>query len=72
LIETGVVGDMGRGVPGIEIVMDREGSEKEEEGKGYPGTPSGLFHQDRKSPEAKEGEQKEDRSLGMEWEVKMA
>jgi hypothetical protein len=59
-------------MPGMEKVMDREDPEKEEEGEGYPRTPSRLFHRHRKSPKGKEDGQKEDQSFEMEGRVKMA
>jgi hypothetical protein len=63
---------MGGRMPGIEIAMDREDTEKGEEGEGHPRTQCTLFFEHKESPKGKENEEKEEESLMREWEVKIA
>ena len=57
---------------GIESVMDREDTEKEEDEESHPRTQCTLFFEHKESAKGKENEEKEEESLMREWEVKIA
>jgi hypothetical protein len=44
------MGDMRRGVLGIEIKLDRKKAEKGKNGEGHPRTHSGSFYYEKKNP----------------------
>jgi len=71
-VEAHITREMIRGRVGMEVEMDREGSQKEEEGEGHPGARSRLLYPYQDGPRDEEDEEYENKSSKGERKVKMA